>query len=229
MLGKIFRTITGILLLPAAVGTAQAFASSVSGMDLYGGMLHIMERGIIVYLLIHLLVFRPVYIYVLGHELVHVIATWLCGGQVVSFNVTPSGGNVATSKTNFFIELSPYFVPIYTLLLGPIFFVLKAVGVAGADAAPYLMFFVGVTLAFHFIMTTEVLRLKQPDIAKSGFIFSLVIIFMGNLFLTTAVFSPFFNGISFVEFAKNMFFNSADIYKITYSGISGFVMDHKFW
>ena len=63
----------------------------------------------------HILVFKLTYLYTLGHEAIHVIATWLCGGHVTSFSVSKWGGNVSTSKTNFFIELSPYFVPIYTV------------------------------------------------------------------------------------------------------------------
>ena len=105
MFSKIFKTLIGLCLLPAAIGTWQAFYSSISSLSLLSGALKILEMGILLYLLFHVIVIRPVYLYVLGHEFVHVIATWLCGGKVVSFNVTPAGGSVVTSKTNFFIEL----------------------------------------------------------------------------------------------------------------------------
>ena len=215
MLSKIFKTLLGILLLPVAVGAAQAFYTQISDISIFSGILRVIERGVLVYLVFHLLVIRPGYLYVLGHECVHVLATWLCGGHVVSFNVTPAGGNVVTSKTNFFIELSPYFVPLYTILLGFAYVVLRSVDANIPHMSLIFLFLVGATLAFHFVMTAEVLKLQQPDIAKSGLLFSLIVIFVGNLIVVMAVFSPIFR-ISFVEFLKNSGLNIAELYKTSY-------------
>jgi len=164
-------------------------------------------------------VIRPVYLYVLGHELIHVLATWLCGGRIDSFRVTPSGGSVTTSKTNMFIELSPYFVPIYTLLLGPIFMFLRVSSFGFANLNSTFLFFLGITLAFHFVMTAEVLKMQQSDIAKSGVILSLVFIFVGNLVITMAVFCPFFGGISFLGFIKSGVSNSITLYTVIFNRI----------
>jgi hypothetical protein len=213
---KILKTIVGILLLPVAVGTGRAFYIYISGIGALGDSLHILERGVLAYLLLHVLVMRPVFIYVLAHEFVHVLATWICGGHVMSFNVSPSGGNVVTSKTNFFIELSPYFVPLYTLLLGPLFFILQKIN-PQFDIPSVFIFLVGLTLAFHFVMTAEVLKIQQSDIAKSGFIFSLVLIFICNLAIIIAVFSPIFRDISFVDFLKSSVTYSRDIYQQLYA------------
>ncbi|MGB2630880.1 MAG: hypothetical protein WBD24_06290 [Candidatus Omnitrophota bacterium] len=210
---RILKTLVGILLLPVAVGTGTAFYVLISSIEPASGSLHILERGVLIYLLVHVFVMRPAYLYVLGHEFVHVLATWLCGGKVLSFNVTPSSGNVVTSKTNFFIELSPYFVPFYTLLLGLIFLVLRSTDIYIPHLSGIFLFLIGVTLAFHFVMTTEVLKVQQSDIAKSGFIFSMVLIFIGNLIIVMAVFSPFFEGISFVDFLKSSVTYSGDIYR----------------
>ena len=75
------------------------------------------------------------------------------------------------------------------------------------------------TLAFHFVMTTEVLKIKQSDIAKSGFIFSLVMIFIFNLIIVMAVFSPIFQDISFVGFLKSSVNYSREIYQQLYAKI----------
>ena len=216
---KILKTIIGILLLPVALGTAKAFYVSISDISTLGDSLHVLERGVLAYLLLHVFIIRPVYIYVLGHEFVHVLATWLCGGHIMSFNVTPSGGNVVTSKTNFFIELSPYFVPLYTLLLGPLFFVLQKINPGVANMPAVFLFLVGMTLTFHFVMTTEVLKIKQSDITKSGFIFSLVMIFIFNLIIVMALFSPIFHDISFVGFLKSSVNCSREIYQQLYAKI----------
>jgi len=219
MFAKLFKTLLGILLIPFAIGVAKAFYIQISNISVLSGSLHVMERGVLVYLLFHVIIMRPIFLYVLGHESVHVIATWLCGGKVVSFDVSPSGGNVVTSKTNFFIELSPYFIPLYTLLLGLIYMFLRMRG----DTIPYMsvifVFLVGFTLAFHFAMTSEVLKLKQPDIVKSGLIFSAIVIFVGNLVITMAVFAPLFANISFLEFLQSSWNISAKTYILAYHKI----------
>ncbi len=213
MLSKTLKTIIGLLLFPLAIGTAKAFYGQISGIGMFSGILHMLERGVLVYLLFHVIVMRPVYIYVLGHELVHVFATWMCGGHVVSFKVTPSGGNVVTSKTNFFIELSPYFVPIHTIFLGIIFIVLRAIGKGVPYMSDMFVFLIGFTMALHFIMTAEVLKVEQSDILKSGFVFSIILIFLANLLITMAVFSPMFDGVSF----KSFLYSSKDYSIETYN------------
>ncbi len=228
MIAKFFKTLLGILLIPIAIGTAKAFYTGITGISIFSGTLNLLERGVLAYLIFHVIILRPVYLYVLAHELVHVLATWLCGGRVVSFSVTPSGGNVVTSKTNFFIELSPYFVPLYTLLLGVTFLVMRAMGQSIPHMSLIFIFLVGFTLAFHFVMTSEVLRIEQPDIMKSGFIFSLVLILVGNLIITMAVFSPVFD-LSFISFLKTSSAEAVNIYQTSYSNILEFVNSNKFW
>jgi hypothetical protein len=228
MIKKIFKTIFGLLLLPVAIGTARAFYTQISDISIFSGILRLIERGVLAYLVFHLLIIRPVYLYVLGHECVHVLATWLCGGHVVSFNVTPSGGNVVTSKTNFFIELSPYFVPLYTIILGFVYVIMKSMEVSVPHMSFIFLFLVGATLAFHFVMTAEVLKLQQPDIAKSGLLFSLIVIFVGNLVVIMAVFSPLFR-ISFVNFLRESAVNSGELYRVSYQRGMEFVNTYKFW
>ncbi len=229
MIAKFFKTLIGLLLIPVAIGTGKAFYSLISNISLFSGTLHILERGVLAYLLFHVLIFRPAYLYVLGHEAVHVLATWLCGGKVVSFNISPSDGNVVTSKSNFFIELSPYFVPLYTILLGPAFLVLRAMGMNGPKVSAVFVFLVGLTLAFHFVMTTEVLKLHQPDIIKSGLVFSLVLIFVFNLVIIMAVFSPIFDNLSFLEFLQQSASNTGELYRDLYSKTLGFVNTLELW
>ncbi|MFH1837235.1 MAG: hypothetical protein ABH862_03875 [Candidatus Omnitrophota bacterium] len=216
---KIFRTLIGLLILPVAIGTAKAFGSAISDISFLNGVLHLLERGVLIYVLFHVLVLRPVYIYVLAHEFVHVIATWICGGKIVSFNVRPSGGNVVTSKTNFFIELSPYFVPLYTIIVGMIFAVIRATGKGPVFMSEILLFLIGITLALHLVMTAEALRVQQPDIMKSGIIFSYALIFIGNLVVVIGVFSIIFADVNFMDFIRNAYSSSMEIYRAVYAKI----------
>lgn len=225
---KILKTIIGILLIPVAIGAGKSFYEIASSINLISGLLNVLERGVLVYLLIHVLIARPVYLYVLGHEFVHVMATWICGGKVVSFNVTRGGGKVVTSKSNFFIELSPYFIPIYTIGLSLIFLILKFAGITGPSTSTIFIFLVGVTLAFHFVMTTEVLKLEQPDLLKSGALFSLVLIFLCNIVITMLVLAPIFDAISFKSFLIDSFNNSIGVYEGLYNAVIEIINSIKF-
>lgn len=228
MLVRIIRTIFGILLLPLAFAAGKAFFASISSISIYSDSLRLLERGALAYLVFHIFVWRPAYIYVWGHEFVHVIATWICGGKIQDFKVGPEGGGVITSKTNFFIELSPYFVPIYTLLLGPLYLGLKLFSVDIPNLSEIFLFAIGVTLAFHFVMTSEVLRIQQPDILKSGYTFSFVLIFTGNIILTMLVFAPAF-GVSLPGFFVDLYTTGADCYRIAYEKAAEYLGVAQAW
>ncbi|MFO1511751.1 MAG: hypothetical protein U1F83_02370 [Verrucomicrobiota bacterium] len=70
-----------------------------------------------------LLLPKPMWIYVVGHELTHAIWVWLFGGSVKKFKASSSGGHVIVDKNNFLISLSPYFFPFYVVLVVLIFLV----------------------------------------------------------------------------------------------------------
>ncbi|MDD4957479.1 MAG: hypothetical protein PHH49_04870 [Candidatus Omnitrophica bacterium] len=229
MLSKVLRTLAGIVLLPMAYAVGEAFYTSISSISVLSGTFRILERGVLAYLLIHIFIFRPVYVYVLGHEAVHALATWLCGGRVISFNVTPSGGGVVTSKTNFFIELSPYFVPIYTVMLCPLSLGMHMAGKSGPGVSAVFLFLVGFTMAFHFVLTNEALRLQQPDLMKSGFIFSLVVIFVANIVVIEAIFTPFFESVSLRGFLSDAAANTGDVYTLIYGKILEIMDNIKTW
>ena len=120
------------------------------------------------------------WIYVFGHELTHVVWTWLFGGRVKRMKVTSKGGNVVISKTNFIIALAPYFFPLYAAILVAIF----AMGSLVWNWHGYLVWFhllIGAAYAFHVTLTWHVLQTRQSDITSQGYLFSAVIIFLGNI------------------------------------------------
>jgi hypothetical protein len=94
--------------------------------------------------------------------------------------VRSSGGHVVISKTNFVIALAPYFFPIYAVIVVLIF----ALGNLIFDWRHYLVFFhlfVGAAYAFHLTLTFHILQTRQTDITSQGYLFSAVVIFLGNI------------------------------------------------
>jgi hypothetical protein len=136
--------------------------------------------GAACWVVIFLLLPKPMWIYVLGHEFTHALWTWLFGGQVKRMKVSSSGGHVVISKTNFVIALAPYFFPVYAVAVVLVF----AAGHWIWNWHSYRVYFhlaVGAAYAFHLTLTYHVLQTRQTDITSQGWLFSGVVIFLGNV------------------------------------------------
>ena len=111
------RSRLAILLLPVCAGAGMALWKTVRACGAADTTLVPFGAGALCWLAIYLLLPRPMWIYVFGHELTHALWTWVFGGEVRQFKASASGGHVIISKTNFVIALAPYFFPLYAVLL----------------------------------------------------------------------------------------------------------------
>lgn len=136
-----------------------------------------------VYLIMHLLLWKPIFIHVMGHELTHAFWAVILGGKIKSLLVSEEGGQVTISKTNFFIALAPYFFPIYTFILIPIYLI------AAKPFYPVLAFLIGFSLSFHLALTLHSLKDEQSDIRQVGVIFSFPFIYLMNVLVLVVVFA----------------------------------------
>jgi len=176
---KWFKFIVAVLLLPACAGAATTLQKVVVASGRADLTWVPFLAGVGCWIVIYLLLPRPMWIYVFGHELTHAVWTWLCGGEVKKFKVTSNGGHVIVTKTNFLIALAPYFFPLYAALVVGVF----ATGNIVWGWTRYLMWFhllLGAAYAFHVTLTAHVLQSRQTDITSQGWVFSVVIIFLGN-------------------------------------------------
>lgn len=150
--------------------------------------------GLAVYFLFQVILFKPIRTYVFGHELTHAIAGILSGAKLKSFKVSSSGGSVVLTKTNIWIALAPYFIPIYTV------FVMAAYWVASIfwrmeGFYPYFLFLVGFTLSFHLCLTYYALSQEQSDLQQSGPVLSAEIIIIVNCAVLALLLRIMFPGI----------------------------------
>lgn len=90
----------GIVLLPAGGGRCLPVAVAV-------------------YILLRVIIGKPVRIYVFGHEMGHFIAAKMTGKKVVDAHISADGrsGWVLTRGTNMWIRLAPYAISSYNILL----------------------------------------------------------------------------------------------------------------
>src|SRR5580698_1591313 len=174
------KLLIAVLLLPLCFGAVQALwmvvRHSGDATTIWVGFL----SGAACWVVIYCLLPKPMWIYVFGHELTHALWVWLFGGQVKKMKVTSKGGHVHISKTNFVIALAPYFFPLYAVIVIAVF----AIGHLIWNWHGYLVYFylvVGAAYAFHVTLTFHILQTRQSDITSQGWLFSAVVIFLGNV------------------------------------------------
>ena len=177
---KWIKFIIAVLLLPVCAGAALALGRVLHASYGADTVWVPFLAGAACWLVVFLLLPKPMWIYVFGHELTHALWTWLFGGRVKTMKVTADGGHVVTSKTNFLIVLAPYFFPLYTVLVIAVF----AISRLFWDWRSGLVWFhllLGAAYAFHVTLTWHALKTRQTDITSQGYLFSAVIIFLGNV------------------------------------------------
>jgi hypothetical protein len=184
---KYLRFILAFCLLPVVAAVGWSFfdllmqlGKSVSAASLPFWL------GLVSYFIFQVVFFRPIRTYVFGHELTHALVGLLSFARLKSFKVSSRGGSVTLTKTNVWIALAPYFVPLYTLLLigcyrlGNCFWPLNAY-------YPYFLFAAGFTLSFHFGLTNFALAQGQSDLKQFGTFFSGVLIVLINCLLVAGI------------------------------------------
>ena len=193
----LIKIIIAVLSIPIAAGVTVAFYKNLLLVKALAGSLSSFLWGIAAYAALHLLFYKPAYLYVLGHEAVHAGIAWIFGGKIKSFKVSEKGGSVGTDKSNVIIELGPYFVPIYAIIITVIYFVIaSSYRINGST----FIFLIGFALAFHMISTIEVMKIRQPDIVKSGYLFSIIMVYVFNIIVISLIFSLIFSEFSIKRF-----------------------------
>ena len=209
MLKLFIKFVIGVLTIPVAIAATISFCRNLTLVNEFAHSLSAFTYGIVAYVVLHLLFYKPTYVYVLGHEAVHAGLAWLFGGKIKSFKASKEGGEVATDKSNFIIELSPYFIPIYAIIITIVYFVIvSSYNISGST----FVFLIGFALAFHIISTVEVMKMKQPDILKSGSFFSIIIVYVLNIIIISLIFSLVFPSFSIKKFFIDSWTVSRNIY-----------------
>ena len=177
---KWIKFIIAVLLLPVCAGAGMTLWSVMKTCGNSDTTLVPIIGGALCFLAVYLLLPKPMWIYVFGHELTHVIWVWLFGGSVKKFKATSEGGHVIVDKTNFLIALSPYFFPLYAVIVVAVF----VTGHLIWNWKGFMVWFhllVGAAYAFHITLNAHALKTQQSDITSQGYLFSAVVIFLGNV------------------------------------------------
>lgn len=139
-----------------------------------------LPAGFLLWLAIYFLLPRPVWSYVLAHELTHALWGALMGARIGRVRVSRAGGSVQLSESNFLVALAPYFFPLYTILV-ILLYALLALFFEMRPYEPVWLGLVGLTWGFHLTFTLATLKQRQPDILQHGRLFSYALIYLFNV------------------------------------------------
>jgi hypothetical protein len=215
LLSKIFKIILAFLLLPFCAGAVlvlyQVILKTGSAQKIWEAVF----AGVLAWILIYAILPKPERIYVLGHELTHAIWSLGFGGKLKKMKVGADGGHVLITKSNFLTTLAPYFFPFYVVLTVIIFLI----GNYFFNWTNYILWFyflIGAMYAFHITLTYSTVKIHQPDIAEEGYIFSAVVIFLGNM-IVLLIGIPLLTGKINIFFVIDLWIkHSSEIYRQIY-------------
>ena len=130
--------------------------------------------GAIAYLLIHLFLRRPDRSYLWAHEFSHLIVAKLFFRRIHQFQISSrTGGRVVMDRTNVMIDLAPYTIPLYCVAAAVSAQIFR-------DASPWVpdVYLVGISFLFtmHLMFSVEGFLHAQPDLMRSGMLFSIAVI-----------------------------------------------------
>jgi len=179
---KTWKFFSAVLLLPLCVAAGLTLIKVLRAAGGADTAWVPILAGVVSWMVIYMLLPKPMWIYVFGHEFTHAIWAWLFGGSVKGMKVSAEGGHVYVTKDNFLITLAPYFFPLYALSLAGVYALGSRLG-GWSGVVPLGVFHVllGAAYAFHVSLTWHILQTRQPDITSQGRLFSAVIIFLGNV------------------------------------------------
>ncbi len=188
---KVVKFFYGILLLPLCYVLFRTLLYVIVNIEFSNKLIYAFCLGSGLYLILHLVLYKPIKIYVVGHELVHAISAYICGGKVKKLKIGSSYGSVNVDKVNTFIALSPYFVPFYSLIVIIVWLLVKYLLKLNVPIE-ILTFLLGFTIMFHIVLTLYAIYIGQQDFKISGWLFSIVLIFIINCLILSSIFLVLF-------------------------------------
>jgi hypothetical protein len=224
------KFLVGLFLLAPAWILSRTFLQAFAA-DLQHGLLAsrpfgCFAAGMVLFAILFLIIPRSTLMipYVFGHELTHALWVKLFGGKVADqFHVSLDGGHVLTDRVNTWIALSPYFFPFYSVLV----LTLYGAGSFVTDLTPWnwvLYLLLGFTLAFHLVFTCLLILRGQPDLHYGGTFFSLMVIYLINLLILTAMLLAAGKEVTLRSLCEGFFRNGEEFVRVA-GGILSWIAD----
>jgi len=198
-LSRITKNLIGLLAIPLVSSAAFSLFEISKDFFKVSRNSFYLPAGIIAYILVRFSISKlglsiMEFVEVFYHELIHAFYSVISFKDVKSFFASATkGGEIETSKSNFIIELSPYFFPLLALIFSGVKpFVVEKFQV-------YLIFCTGLGIGLHLSSLFHDLKVEQSDIRRNGVLFSFVVIFFLNIIFFGIIFGSLNSNYAKVE------------------------------
>lgn len=194
---RALKFIIGIILLPFCWASIKTFFQLFHSEATSGAFYKVPEffffgAGAIVGLIVFIYAKRNkilMWLYVAGHELTHALFAMIFRGKVSEIRITATdGGHIKTDKSNFVINLAPYFFPFYTIFVIFVWAIAEWQFIDFTESQTFWLYgSIGLTWLFHIGYTVWMLQRKQTDIQVNGRLFSYTVIVLANLLVISGL------------------------------------------
>ena len=172
VLARLVKIVMIAVLLPFAIGLLRGTLDQLELMSWSTATFREwVSWGFFTYVGIHVLLYRPMGLFRASHKVFSLLAVWLFGRQVASVEqgherkkgkrADDAGGAAAdpAAQGSTLVAFSPYVVPVTTLLICAAGWVLRRWWHQAFVDGP-ISFLIGLSMAFHWLMTAE--SLQEP-------------------------------------------------------------------
>ncbi len=144
--------------------------------------------GALTYLLVHFFLRRPERLYLWGHEFSHLVLAKIFFREIHQFHISSrNGGKVVLDRTNVMIDLAPYIFPLYSVGIGVTAFLFRRASPWVPDIYLAVASFL---FTMHILFSTEGFMAGQPDLRRSGRIFSASVVLFFLLIWIPCLMAP---------------------------------------
>ena len=190
-LSRIIKSAMVVVLIPLAIGLLDGVLKQLEIMSSSGATFRQwIEWGVVSYVGLHVLLYRPVAMFRVSHRLFSVIAVWLFGGQVTTVGGSASGKGKggkggkgeAAAEGSPLVAFSPYVIPLYVILVCAGSLLLRQwAGRRWVDGPA--SFLIGFLIAFHWLMTAEDLQQQRDRWHMETYLLAIGLVFVLTLLL----------------------------------------------
>ena len=200
---RLVRVVTVAMLVPLVIGLLTSVLGHLDRLTLSGRTFRVwVEWGFVTYVGLHVLLYRPAGLFHFSHRVFSAVAVWLFGGQVASVEKSGNGKGAkgaqedVASQGSTLVAFSPYVIPVYTVLV-----CVAAWGLSHwLDRALLdgpVSFFIGVTAAFHWLMTADDLQQQRKRWHVETYLLAIGLVFLMTLLIGAACLPLAVPGFSF--------------------------------
>lgn len=175
---KIIKSVFVLILIFFIIGYAKGLIKMIVTINIFEPSVVSFISGFLVFIPLWFVWMKKAHFFsTFEHELTHLLVGLIFLKKPESFKVTErEGGSVYLHGHNFLIALAPYFLPTFSILFLPMYYIINS------DFHIFFFIILGFLTSYHFFSTKQDLHYKQPDIIRSGKIFSTFFLVFANIF-----------------------------------------------